>query len=72
MKRTALAEEKKKRKKKKSTKELLEDRTLCKAYRLKGDAHEAYKDLVRDPKVVCAKCGRASRKRNRVCKAETL
>ncbi len=36
------------------------------------DKFEEYKDLVRDPKFVCKKCGRSSNDKKNLCKPEKL
>ena len=50
------------------------DRTLCEwldKYDLKKHL-EAYRELVRDPRFLCKKCGRVARREAHLCKPENL
>lgn len=50
------------------------DKKICKLVKedyLKDD-FKKYKELVKDSKYVCRKCGRTSKKEKRLCKAEEI
>jgi hypothetical protein len=47
---------------------------MCKQFKkgLSKEDWKAYKDLIKNPKVVCKNCGRVAAKASEVCKPEKL